>query len=52
MVFSGGLMIPFRRQGNPHIFLKRLNDIQMPIDRTGHRFAPTQNQQLRHHLPR
>jgi phospholipase/carboxylesterase len=40
MVFSGGLMIPFRRQGNPHIFIAHgLNDIQMPIDRTGRRFA-------------
>ena len=40
MVFSGGLMIPFRRQGNPHIFIAHgINDIQMPIDRTGRRFA-------------
>jgi phospholipase/carboxylesterase len=40
MIFSGGLMIPFRREGNPHIFIAHgLNDIQMPIDRTGRRFA-------------
>jgi phospholipase/carboxylesterase len=40
LVFSGGLMIPFRRQGNPHIFIAHgINDIQMPIDRTGRRFA-------------
>jgi predicted esterase len=40
MVFSGGLMIPFRRQGSPHIFIAHgLNDVQMPIDRTGRRFA-------------
>jgi phospholipase/carboxylesterase len=40
MVFSGGLMIPFRRQGSPHIFIAHgINDIQMPIDRTGRRFA-------------
>ena len=40
MIFSGGLMIPFRRQGSPHIFIAHgLNDVQMPIDRTGRRFA-------------
>jgi phospholipase/carboxylesterase len=40
MIFSGGLMIPFRRQGSPHIFIAHgTNDIQMPIDRTGRRFA-------------
>jgi phospholipase/carboxylesterase len=40
MIFSGGLMIPFRREGNPLIFIAHgLNDIQMPIDRTGRRFA-------------
>src|SRR5258708_20637 len=40
MIFSGGLMIPFRRQGKPQIFIAHgINDIQMPIDRTGRRFA-------------
>lgn len=41
MVFSGGLMIPFRKQGKPHIFLAHgTNDVQMPIDRTARRFVP------------
>jgi predicted esterase len=41
MVFSGGLMIPVRRQGKPRIFMAHgINDVQMPIDRTARRFAP------------
>jgi predicted esterase len=39
MVFSGGLMIPFRRKGKPQIFFAHgVNDLQMPIDRTSRRF--------------
>jgi len=41
MVFSGGIMIPVRRQGKPRIFMAHgLNDQQMPIDRTARRFVP------------
>jgi len=41
MVFSGGIMIPVRRQGKPRIFMSHgLNDQQMPIDRTARRFVP------------
>jgi poly(3-hydroxybutyrate) depolymerase len=41
LVFSGGLLIPFRKQGKPRIFMAHgVNDTQMPIDRTARRFAP------------
>jgi phospholipase/carboxylesterase len=41
MVFSGGLMIPFRKQGKPRIFLAHgVNDTQMPIDLTARKFVP------------
>ena len=41
MVFSGGLMIPFRKQGQPRIFLAHgANDQNMPIDLTAHKFVP------------
>jgi phospholipase/carboxylesterase len=41
MVFAGGLMIPFRKQGHPKIFIAHgVNDRQMPIDRTARRFVP------------
>jgi phospholipase/carboxylesterase len=41
MVFSGGIMIPFRKQGQPKIFLAHgVSDTQMPIDRTSRRFVP------------
>lgn len=41
LVFSGGLMIPFRKQGKPQIFIAHgVNDTQMPIDRTARRFVP------------
>jgi poly(3-hydroxybutyrate) depolymerase len=41
MVFSGGLMIPFRKQGKPRIFLAHgINDTQMPIDLTARKFVP------------
>lgn len=41
LIFSGGLMIPVRRQGKPKIFMAHgINDVQMPIDRTARRFAP------------
>jgi len=41
MIFSGGLMQPFRRQGKPKIFLAHgIKDEQMPIDRTARRFVP------------
>ncbi len=42
MIFSVGLLIPFRKQGKPRIFLAHgVNDVQMPIDRTARRFVPT-----------
>jgi phospholipase/carboxylesterase len=41
LVFSGGLMVPFRKQGQPKIFLAHgVNDKQMPIDKTARRFVP------------
>jgi predicted esterase len=41
MVFSGGLMIPFRKQGKPRIFLAHgVKDTQMPIDLTARKFVP------------
>jgi dipeptidyl aminopeptidase/acylaminoacyl peptidase len=41
MIFSGGLMQPFRRQGKPKIFLAHgVRDEQMPIDRTARKFVP------------
>jgi phospholipase/carboxylesterase len=41
MIFSGGLMLPYRKQGKPHIFIAHgLNDTQMPIDQTARRFVP------------
>jgi phospholipase/carboxylesterase len=41
MVFSGGLMIPFRKQGKPRIFLAHgISDTQMPIDLTARKFVP------------
>ena len=40
IVFSGGLMIPFRREGKPRLFFAHgLDDMQMPIDRTARRFV-------------
>ena len=42
MVFSAGLMIPFRRKGMPRIFYAHgIDDHQMPIDRTSRLFVPT-----------
>lgn len=42
MIFSGGIMIPFRKQGKPRIFIAHgTKDVQMPIDRTARRFVPT-----------
>ena len=41
MIFSGGLLQPFRKQGHPRIFLAHgINDTQMPIDRTARIFVP------------
>ena len=41
MIFSGGLMLPFRKQGKPRIFFGHgTGDEQMPIDRTARKFAP------------
>jgi phospholipase/carboxylesterase len=41
MIFSGGMLQPFRRQGKPKIFLAHgVKDEQMPIDRTARRFVP------------
>lgn len=41
MVFSAGMMIPFRKQGKPQIFIAHgVDDSQMPIDRTSRRFVP------------
>jgi predicted esterase len=40
MIFSAGTMAPFRRQGKTKIFLAHgTRDEQMPIDRTGRKFA-------------
>jgi predicted esterase len=42
IVFSGGLMIPLRKQGKPRIFIAHgTKDVQMPIDRTARRFVPS-----------
>lgn len=41
MIFSAGLLIPFRKQGKPKIFLAHgTRDEQMPIDRTARLFVP------------
>lgn len=41
IVMSGGLMIPFRKQGKPRIFLAHgINDTQMPIDLTARKYVP------------
>lgn len=40
MIFSAGMLAPFRKQGKPKIFLAHgTRDEQMPIDRTGRKFA-------------
>lgn len=40
MIFSSGMLAPFRKQGKTKIFLAHgTRDEQMPIDRTGRRFA-------------
>ena len=40
MIFSAGTFAPFRRQGKPEVFLAHgTHDEQMPIDRTGRKFA-------------
>jgi predicted esterase len=41
MIFSAGLMIPFRRKGMPQIFIAHgVSDEQMPIDKTARRYVP------------
>ena len=41
MVFSGGIMAPFRKQGKPRLFFAHgINDEQMPIGRTARVFVP------------
>jgi phospholipase/carboxylesterase len=41
MVFAGGLMRPFRRQGKPRLFFAHgVEDVQMPIEITTRRFVP------------
>lgn len=41
MIFSAGLLVPFRKKGQPKIFLAHgTNDQQMPIDRTARIFVP------------
>ena len=41
LVFAGGTMLPFRREGKPLVYFAHgTNDHQMPIDRTARRFAP------------
>jgi phospholipase/carboxylesterase len=41
MVFSGGLMRPFRKQGKPRLFFAHgVDDRQMPIEVTARRFVP------------
>ena len=40
MIFSSGILAPFRKEGKTKIFLAHgTKDTQMPIDRTGRRFA-------------
>jgi predicted esterase len=40
LVFAGGLMGPFRRQGKPRVFIGHgVKDQQMPIDVTARKFA-------------
>ncbi|MFN7915603.1 MAG: PHB depolymerase family esterase [Vicinamibacterales bacterium] len=40
MIYSAGTLAPFRKQGKPRIFLAHgTRDTQMPIDRTGRKFA-------------
>lgn len=40
MIFSAGMLAPFRKQGTPKIFLAHgTRDEQMPIARTGRKFA-------------
>jgi len=41
MVFSAGMMTPFRKQGTPRIFIAHgVKDDRMPIDRTSRKFVP------------
>jgi predicted esterase len=41
MGFSEGIIVPYRKQGKPKIFIAHgVNDYQMPIDRTSRRFVP------------
>jgi len=41
MVFSGGLMRPFRKQGKPRLFFAHgIDDHQMPIEVTARKFVP------------
>ncbi len=41
MVFSEGLMQPFRYQGKPRIFIAHgTRDVQMPIEQTSRRYVP------------
>jgi predicted esterase len=41
IVLSGGLMVPFRKQGKPRIYLAHgVNDTQMPIDLTARKYVP------------
>lgn len=41
IVLSGGLMVPFRKQGKPRLFFAHgINDTQMPIDLAARTFVP------------
>jgi poly(3-hydroxybutyrate) depolymerase len=41
MVFAGGIMRPFRKQGKPRLFFAHgVDDHQMPIDVTARKFVP------------
>ena len=41
MVFAGGVMRPFRKQGKPRLFFAHgIDDAQMPIDVTARKFVP------------
>jgi phospholipase/carboxylesterase len=41
MIFSAGMMTPFRKRGKPQIFIAHgVNDDRMPIDRTSRKFVP------------
>jgi phospholipase/carboxylesterase len=46
MIFAGGSMAPFRKEGMPRIFIAHgVNDNQMPIEETARKFVPRLKEQ-------